>query len=195
MAVLKVVIHGEWDWGDQTRNVFYLEGADATLSNGNDIVDAIIDCLMQNKAQFADNYAMTGGTCYDLSTPEVPGTFFSHSSGDQAGTGTGDPLAGQIAVLLNFWSYTNKPNRKRTYIAGQTEGSMTSGLWTSALQTAFSGVVDDLLDFDTFSSLDARMCAYGKLSDGVTYDLNFLDDGRVEAVPATQRRRRRGSGI
>jgi hypothetical protein len=195
MGQLRLVVHGEWDWGDQTRNVFYLEGNDATLTNGNDLVDAVIDCLMQTPNAFVDNYAYTGGTVYDLATPEVPGTFFSHSGGDQAGTGTGDPLPGQIAMLLNMWSYSNKPNRKRTYIAGLGEGAINSGIWSSANLTAFEDVIADLLDFDTFSGLDARMCAYGKLSDGVTYDLNYLDDGRAESIPATQRRRRRGTGI
>lgn len=195
MGQIKLVIHGEWSWGDETRNVFYLDGGDAAVANGQFLVDETIDVLMQNKAIFTDEYSLVGGTVYDVTTPGVPGLFFTHSSGAQVGTGTADPLAGQVAFLLNMWAYTTKPNRKRTYLAGLTEGSMTNGLWTAGVVAIGQDIIDDLLDFGTVTSAALGMNAYGLLPNGVDYDMNALDDGRAEQVPATQRRRRRGTGI
>jgi hypothetical protein len=190
------VLHGQWDWGDQTRNVFHFGGDDALVANGQTVVDSLLDIIMQATTLFVDDYEFTGATFYQIETPGVPGTFYTPTGGSIVGTGAGDPLAGQIALLMNFWAVTARPNRKRTYLAGMGEGAITDGLWNGSQLDAGDLVVADLLDFDTESGIDARLGAFAYLTPPDEQPaLNYLTQGRTEQVPATQRRRRRGTGI
>ena len=196
MAIVRCVLHGKYDWGDETRNVFHFGGDDAIVANGQTILDSLLDILMLTDTRFVEEYAFTGATFYDEAAPGVPGTFITPTGGDVAGTSTSDPLPGQVALLLNFWAVTVRPNRKRTYLAGQSEGGIIDGLWSSAVKTYWDAQLALLLDFDTESGIDARLGSYAELgaSPG-TPTLNYVTQSRMETIPATQRRRRRGTGI
>ena len=196
MSIVRCVLHGKFDYGDETRNIFHFGGDDAIVANGQTIVDDLITALLTPTTNLGDGYAFIGATFYDEDAPGVPGTFLTPTAGDTYGTSASDELPAQVALLLNFWAVTAKPNRKRTYIAGMTEGAVVAGLWASSVLTNWGGVCDDLLDFDTVSGLDIRLGAfsygYGEIP---TPQLNYVTQYRVEQVPATQRRRRRGQGI
>jgi hypothetical protein len=195
MSVLKAVLHGEWTWGDQTRNVFYFEGDDALVANGQEILDNLVDIIMQEPLAFTDAYSYTGATFYDLEAPGVPGTFLTVTGGAVPGTSAADPQAGQIAFLVNFWAASVRPNRKRTYFAGMAEDTITDGLWGPTQVTRFQTVADDLLDFDASLGSDAVFSTVWYDPIGEVLWANNLTQARAQNVPATQRRRRRGTGI
>jgi len=194
MSTLKVVIEGQYDWGDKTANVFWVYGDDANVANGQAVVDAIIDVLMQDRTVFVDDYQFNGGTVYDVSEPDVPGTVFTRTGGALAGTNTNDPEAGQVAALLNFWAYAAKPHRKRVYLAGQSEGRMLDGLWSTGHLAALELIVADIVDFAAASGASMQMACAGPWGSTGEIIINDIDAGRAEAIPATQRRRRRGQG-
>jgi hypothetical protein len=195
MSTLKVVLHGAYDYGSQTRNVFWMYGDDAIIANGPAITDAIIDCILQDSQLLVDNYAYTGATLYDSFAPGVPGSHFLPSAGARAGANTGDPLPPQIALLLNFWAYEQRPNRKRVYLAGLSEAVVTAGLWHATQMARANAIVADIIDFATFSGMSITMGCAGPWGMNGSYVINDIDAGRAEQVPATQRRRRRGRGI
>jgi hypothetical protein len=196
MSILRCVLHGKYSYGDETRNVFHFGGADADTSNAQTVLDDLITALMTPATNFGDGYSFIGGTFYDEATPGVPGVFLTPTGGDKTGTSTSDELPGQVALLINMWAPTTRPNRKRSYMAGLTEGAVTAGLWASTVITNWNGVCDDLLDFDTITGLDVRLGAFGPDSGSPPIpSINYITEYRVESVPATQRRRRRGTGI
>lgn len=188
---VRAVLHGRFGWGDETRNVFYFQGSDAVAANGQDIADSLRDLLDLVDGYHSNQYRWTGATIYSLNNPGVPGIYHTFTAGDLVGGSATDPLAPQIALLLSLWAYTPSPKRKRLYMAGLHEAQMTNGLWVSTLLTGYQAVINNLLDYGTFSGMALDSIAWK----GSPYLANVLEDGRVEQIPATQRRRRRGQGI
>jgi len=113
---------------------------------------------------------------------------------------TGDTLpqamANQVAALVNWKSTSNAPWRGRTYLGGMYDGGITvGGVFEAGIVTAVNAWATDLLGITNgnggFASLVLRSGGTATVPAGTT---SLIQDGEMNPIPATQRRRRIGVG-
>lgn len=180
----------------ECRNTFWFGGNDAIMANAQDIVDALHGAWNTNiKSNLAPQWSLYGYDVYDKTVPSVPGIEFIATSGVMDGTGSGDSLPTQIAMLVNFKAQVAPPNTNRKYLAGFLEAHTTNGLFNSAQVNNAAAWAADVLDIGTTTALAVVMEVVALNLDGTVNGGNPLEYAIVREVPATQRRRRIGVGI
>lgn len=196
MATLAVVMKGIWQ-GQQVRNIYYVAGGDALYANAQDIGDAIRAAYNAELIAHMDN-ALTwyGFDAKELDVVTNPWIEHTFTSGDLVGANADLPLPTTVAALVTWLAFTARPNRKRSYIPGITNGRVQqSGLWTTALVDDLNAFGELLIDLPTTTSLAiAFVIARVNRETGVLVGSNILEAVRASNIPATQRRRRIGVG-
>lgn len=115
--------------------------------------------------------------------------------GPTAGTVTSDALPVQIALVVNFRSFTQRPNYARKFLAGWGEAASNGALPGSTQIAAAEAWADDLLAVNVIgsTSVDYRTARYSGSPSLVT-STNPLTTRQISPFWGTQRRRRQGRG-
>lgn len=119
------------------------------------------------------------------------------SAGDFTGIGV-SALANQTALLVSTLYAGQKPNRGRVYFAGNTEQDFdATGRFTGAVRDTRVDFIESLRDGILWDGgVQVSQLRIGRVdSQGTLILSNPVETVRGTLVPATQRRRRIGSGI
>lgn len=185
-------------WQNQEmRNVFYYATQDETTAGLQAIVDGLRAAWATNlQSVMHQNWSLYAFDVRKVDVAGQPTVQYSMTSGVLLGGAAGDPLPAQIALLVSFTALTSKPNKARTYLAGLTETSLGSGLWTSGAITGAQNWADATFDptSGTITGV-ARLTVEWAADHSYVLGGNILTARQVGNIPATQRRRRIGVGI
>lgn len=197
-TILKVVVSSIWTDGNIIQNVFnaVVTGAGSPWDNEDIVEDAV---------SWAEDlfFNLTGGTTDHMDGSQVQ--VYEYDSvdddwdevGSQAfvwnPTNASEQCARGVAALVNLKT-TDPDVSGKKYVAGSTEGSLTDGLWSSSwLASLLSFAVDWYAGFvGTDSGADWQG---GVWSPTDTVFKSAIASVVIPAIPAYQRRRKRGVGI
>lgn len=185
-------------FAQEFRNVFYFAGDDAVQGNAQDLGDFMRARIAARiGSTLVNDIVLYGFDVKDLADPGNPTIEYTFTSGTLTGTSTNDPLPSQVAALVTFIALAAKPNRKRFYIPGFSEGNIgPDGRWTPGTLNVMGLLADDINIVGTTLSLAiAHVISRINRPTGVLVGSNILETKRLSEVPATQRRRRIGVGI
>lgn len=179
-------------WKNETiENIFHVYLANATaLSQGNTdtLSAAIAGSIDDIKAYIFSGNSFERIIATDIRT-EGAAQYVSTSGFPVAGTSGADPLPGQNALLVSwFTGFRGKSGRGRSYFGGLTEAAITSGVATPGLVTAAEEMADDLInDLNMPLGVLSRFKDGSERAEGV---IELVQARKVATQIATQRRRR-----
>lgn len=201
MAVFQVT-HLQRYQLQECRNVYYYETitGNPSVSEWQDICDEIRGDYVSEMgaAAFHDSWEFYGITYRQVETAGLPSFLVLPTAGALVGTGAGDPVPAQIALVISAKANSTKPNRVRTYFTGFLETQITGGLFPSSvtdLWEAFFDVQSVLNAAGTNELQRVSVQWNGTHTQVVDYNNVAGAAGKAATVPATQRRRRIGVGI
>ena len=197
-SILKMVVSCLWTDGNIIQNVFnaVVTGAGAPW----DEADIVLDAISWAEDLF---FNLTGGTTNHLDGSQVQVYEFDpqDQDWDEVGsgaftwnpTGTGEQLPRGVAALINLRTLDPDVSGKK-YVGGMVETNLDDGLWSSTiLADLLSFAVDWYAGFvGTDSGADWLP---GVWSPKGTVFKTALPQVTIPAIPAYQRRRKRGVGI
>lgn len=184
--------------GQEVKNILYYETVATEIGGGDaqDLADtfrAIFAATAMSQARAAA-WTLDSITLRRVDQAGWPSYQVGFTNGSLSGTGGGEALPNQAAMLYIGTVYSQPPNRVRTYIAGLNEGQTTLGLWEPA------AIERELIAWDSIRNMSAGGFELNRVSvkwapdNSFVTDWNVITNSRIEAVPATQRRRRIGRG-
>lgn len=197
-TILKVVATALWLDGNINQNVFT-----AVITNGGgpwDEADVVADALTWIELIYGN---LTAAISDELDGSQIQ--VYEYDAGDddfdEVGsdawvwnpTNTDQQLPRGVAGLINAKSLNPDVSGKK-YIGGMTEGNVTDGLWPGAVITMFGDVADDwgapFVGSDTAADWAPVIWSPTNI---IAYPMTEVYV--VPAIPAYQRRRKRGVGV
>ena len=164
-----------------------------------EIADAVVAAFQDSGLDdvLANDLSFAGIELRRVDLADQPAIEAAPTGGAYAMLAAGDPIPPQVALLVSGTALTAFPRRVRSYIPGAPEGQSTNGLFVSTIQNAGVSFMEELdLVAITGASLDRVAVAYGDEGDGpIVTASNSIETYFASPVPATQRRRRVGTGI
>lgn len=195
MGHLLIVVKQSW-LSQECRTTFWFGGNDAVMANAQDLCDALYDAYDTNLVgKMVPEWSLYEFDVYDKTVPGVPGIQLQPTGGVLVGTSGGDSLPTQIAGLVTFKAQVAPPNTNRKYLPGLNDGIVVDSLFTQAAIDSMQDWADEILDIATTTALAVTMEVVSLNLDGTVNGGNPLTYAIAKQVPATQRRRRIGSGI
>lgn len=194
-GVLEVVLWGTSTIIGQVRLVFQLQLQANGPANAAQIATDLAEYLLGFVGEIlplTSNTLTYNGFSWNTLDDNVVSGFIPFSS-PQVGAETADPLTDASSFFI--YANTGEAHRQlRKYLPGFTEDNIGPfGGFSSATLTALANVPDYLLD--TFNALSGRDWHYGHARPGISGSWVEPQSVVLSAVPAYQRRRRRGRGI
>lgn len=186
--------------GQVMMNVLYYDvGGPISVSGAVEVADDIRAKYLSSTlaGALSVGWSYVGIELRRVDIADQPSITVPPTAGTLAGTGSGDPLPTQIAALVSGTALTAFPRRVRTYIAGNTEGQLSNGLWAPAYETRCLNFVEAIDSIAITGDLLDRVAVTlgGAVGHPVVTDFNSVATYSFTRVPATQRRRRIGVGL
>jgi len=180
-------------YGEVVQNIWYV-GTDAVLPSQ---LQALVDgfknayTLAGIPATCVTAWSMIGMGVRVVDTPDFPTLQYSFTGGAIGGTGAGDGLPTQTALLVSLRSQTTKPNRGRKYFAGLQEGRTTNGLFDAATLGVYNDLIQHLqIQLNVAHPGSGLLIARYDQALRQVVATNGVETWAAQASPATQRGRR-----
>lgn len=184
-------------FGQEVRNIFHYVGSDASQVSMPAIAAAMRAAWDTNLvAQLSDEWQLYAVEAKELDDPANPTIEYSFGAGPLDGGLATGILPTTNALLVSWKAFTAPPNRGRTYLAGFTVASTTDGRFVNGAVIAAAAWANDLFVLPTTLGLNMSMSIVRVDPEtGAYVSSNAIEELSAQAIPATQRRRRIGSGI
>ena len=197
MAAYQLVL--KWlVYGQEVRNVLNYQLTDTSDTGLQALADEVKTLFTSEANSFHVAASLYGIDYYDLDQARPrPARPFSFTGGPFVGTSSFDGVASQTACLIRWLGgQPYKPNRGRMYLPGITAPSIDdgTGLWTATFQTGFNTFMDQFISIDYNTTENASLYIMRLGADGIPTVENNVVGSVVVSAPATQRKRRIGSG-
>lgn len=197
MPTYQLVARQQWN-GSQVRNVFYYTCSDVL---GTTQLQDAADAMRTAFGLWVATGEIDNGWSFDqlearrVDQADLPSALVTPTAGALAGDATPNPLPMQIALVVSLAAPTTKPRRARTYLAGVTvTGLAATGRFTTEMQDAAADFTEAMDTITVTGDTLLRVAALWSGSPPAVTATNRLQSYVVRAIPATQRRRREGSG-
>lgn len=186
-------------FNQQLMNVYYYEttavlDSDQLTEVADDIRAAYVSSTLA--ANTGNSWGFDGIGVRRVDIANQPEITVIPTSGALSGGAASEELPAQVALLVKGTALTAFPRRVRTYLAGLTEGSCSSGFWTTSIQNiarTFIEAIDEIsVTGDTLGRLAVELG--GTAGAPVVVASNRVEQYSTSSVPGTQRRRRLGVG-
>ena len=193
-GVLEVVLWATSTLVGELRLVFQLQlqanGPANAAQIATDLADYLLGFVSELAASVVEEVTFTGFSWNTLDDVVVSG--FIPFASPVPGTQSTDPLPDAVAMLV--YMNTGEAHRQlRKYLPGFAEASIgTNGLWNSATLTAVMDIEPYFMD--TYNAISGRDWHYGHAKAGVGASWVEPISFAITALPAYQRRRKRGRG-
>lgn len=184
-----MTLHGS----DKIQNVWHIQHTTATDQDDDDFrthvskwLDALYTCIV---AQLNNGIVFDDIAIYNLTQDRpLPNVGWDTLS---AGTGTDNDLPPQVAALITTDTAVKRKTGKKYYSGFMITGMTATAQWTSAILTVLACVALKMFGTQTYFSITSRP---GVVS-GDPLKFDRFENASIDPVPATQRRRRPGTGI
>lgn len=192
--------------GQEARNVLHYEGANTSLGliELTEIADQIRASWVTHVgvANQVNDWQLYGIGLRRVDSAGFPSIDVGFTEGPLLGTSSNEALPSQVAMLIHGSTYTQKPNRVRTYLCGLAEGHSVDGIFTPASVASRVALIEENDELSVGPGTWTRVAVRWAMSNddppvslGYVTDWNEIDEYFGVSVPATQRRRRIGRGV
>lgn len=195
MPTLKILMKQRVQ-NQEVRNVFHVAGGDATQANAQDFIDYFRSLWATNFTSLLHtSWNLYGASAKELDIVSNPTIDYTLTAGTLTGTNNSNLLPTQVAKLVTWISFTARPNRGRTYLAGfcedvnDSDGQLVAG----GILTACANWANGMIAVDSVHS-GAALTITRVASNGTLVGSNIIESFRNIGNPAIQRRRRIGVG-
>lgn len=199
MALYQVAVKQQL-LNQEVRNIYYYETSG--LLDGSQVQELVDDIrglyvTHITAASVVDDWRFYGIDFRRVDEPGYLGTSWIPTSGSFVGTNTSDPVPTQVALLVNGYGATQRPNRVRSYLCGWGEGSIgANGQWISSATTSANNFIVAMDTIAVTGDVLTRQAAQWATPDATHVVVwNPIASYAPTGNPATQKRRRIGRGI
>lgn len=198
MAIYQIVENQAWRAQEVVNVHHYTSTSPLSTSQLEEAAEALRDArvALDDATNLANDWSWRDITARRVDVGGLPGLDYQAASGIYVGSVTAtNATANQVAALVSFAANSVKPRRGRSYLAGIWSGQMQdSGLWTTGLVADMAvwaaAIMELTVTGDTLFKTAVTLAGNPPL---VTAS-NVLTEFVPRDNPATQRRRRIGSG-
>lgn len=199
MAITQVTTLQRWV-SQEVRNVYYYDSADVlSLAQLQETCDAFRNAY--NSINFRnvldDAWTFYGISARRVDVADLPAALLTPTAGAVVGDQTASvPLPTQICILASLAAPTVSPRRARTYQAGVTAASIgQNGQYGATIVNEFADFIEAVDSITVTGDTLLRVAARWSGTPPAVTAFNRLQSYIIRTTPATQRRRRIGSGI
>lgn len=199
MPIFQVTTLQTWR-NQEVRNIYYYLTNDVlSAQQRQDVADAFANAYdaLQVITNLDNDWEYYGVEVRQVDVADLPSQTVAPTAGPVVGLDASNAgLPNQIALVTSFYAPTQAPRRARTYLAGLTESHIGHpGTFGSSIVTAAEGFFTDVDSITVTGDTLLRVAVHWDTVNNVVDDWNRLETFIVRTNPATQRRRRLGSGI
>lgn len=184
-------------YGQEFRNVHYYSHSTTLDALGRQAMVDQLDSEWKTNLQsvLASDYQQYAYDVRQVDVPSLPTETFVPTAGVWNGTNTTGPLPNQDAGLVSFRAPTAPPNKAKTYVGGLTKAAVLSGRWSVGTTNALEAFGISSLTLENVAGENMPRLSARFTNDPPRVTLsNQLATVIVTDIPATQRRRRIGTG-